>query len=247
MKKFLRSVITTDMRNKLRARKPRLFYKQISYAQSGEDLIVKFLLETMLGKRPKKYLDLGAHHPFYISNTALFYSEGGSGILVEPDPYYAKLLRRKRPRDKVLEVGVHFSGEKKLEFYIFDTPTLNTFSPGEAERYAAMGHRLVEKRMVELMGINEIMERSGKVDFISLDVEGLDEAILKNVDWEKFRPTCVCVESAAYDMRNEPHKVGEIIEFMKSRGYLLYADTFSNSIFVERKQWAAHWEKQRLR
>jgi hypothetical protein len=113
MKAFLRKIFTTEIRNRLRTKKPWFLFRQYSYSQSGEDLIVKFLLEMMLGKRPKKYLDIGANHPFYISNTALLYAEGGAGILVEPDPYFAKLLRNKRPRDRVLQSGIHFSGGEK--------------------------------------------------------------------------------------------------------------------------------------
>jgi hypothetical protein len=113
MKAFLRKIFTTEIRNRLRTKKPWFLFRQHSYSQSGEDLIVKFLLEMMLGKRPKKYLDIGANHPFYISNTALLYAEGGAGILVEPDPYFAKLLRNKRPRDRVLQSGIHFSGGEK--------------------------------------------------------------------------------------------------------------------------------------
>ncbi len=247
MKAYLKSIFTTEVRNRWRAKKPRFLLRQYSYSQSGEDLIVKFLLEMLCGKRPLRYLDVGANHPFYISNTALFYAEGGTGILVEPDPYFAELLRAKRPRDKVLQAGVHFAGDKKADFYIFDTPTLNTFSPHEAERYASMGHRLVRKLPVDLMDINDIMELCGKLDFMSLDVEGLDTDILEMISWEKYRPICVCVESAAYDARNEPKKVGEITEFMQAKGYLLYADTFSNSIFVDRGPWTAHWERQRSR
>ena len=42
-----------------------------SYAQCGEDLIIDFLFATL--KVPKvRYLDLGAHHPTYFSNTYFF-------------------------------------------------------------------------------------------------------------------------------------------------------------------------------
>ena len=244
MNSYLRSIFTIEMRNKLRAKKPKFLFKRNSYSQSGEDLIIKFLLEMLQGGRLKKYLDIGANHPFYISNTALFYDEGGSGILVEPDPNLADLLRRKRPRDTVMQSGVHFSGEKKADFYIFDTPTLNTFSSKEKERYVSMGHKLISKLSVDLVNVNEIFESSGPFDFMSLDVEGLDMAILEMISWDKYRPTCICVESAEYDMRNEPQKIHKVIEFMHSKNYLLYADTFNNSIFVDRSVWIAHWKRQ---
>ena len=42
-----------------------------SYSQCGEDLIVEFILNGLKIKHPT-YMDIGAHHPFYLSNTALF-------------------------------------------------------------------------------------------------------------------------------------------------------------------------------
>src|SRR5262249_17172377 len=70
-----------------------------SYAQSGEDLIVRHLLLEVLGRREVRYLDVGAHDPWFLSNTALFYRMGFSGVLVEPDALLCRNLRRHRARD----------------------------------------------------------------------------------------------------------------------------------------------------
>ena len=69
MKIFLKKVINKLSSNK---RKPEnnQFLKK-SYSQCGEDLIVKFIFDILNIKNPS-YIDIGAHHPNYISNTALF-------------------------------------------------------------------------------------------------------------------------------------------------------------------------------
>ena len=46
-----------------------------SYSQTGEDIIIKTALAD-LGISKPSYLDIGAHHPYYLNNTALFYKQG---------------------------------------------------------------------------------------------------------------------------------------------------------------------------
>lgn len=244
MRSFLKKYLSTSTRNRLRSRQPSFVFRKTSYSQCGEDLLVNFVLELIHGSRPKKYLDVGANHPFHLSNTALLYAKGGAGILVEPDPYFAKLLRNKRPRDTVLQNGVHFSGEERADFFVMDSPTLNTFSHQEMGRYVAMGHQLNNTFPVELKNINSILEMAGEIDFMNLDIEGLDKSILEMIDWKKYRPTCICVETLTYESQQEPRKLNDIIELMLAQDYILYADTFINSIFVDRHQWLKHWNKR---
>jgi FkbM family methyltransferase len=243
IRSILKKYISGEIRNRIRYLLPSFLFKKSSYSQSGEDIIVSFLLDIFSGATPKKYLDVGANHPFHLSNTALLYKKGGHGILIEPDPYFAKLLRRKRPRDKVIECGVHFSGEPNTDFYVMDSPTLNTFSEQEMLRYVSMGHQLTKTLRVDLLDINCILESAGELDFLNLDIEGLDYAVLEKIDWKKHRPLCLCVETIAYEKDREPEKLTNIINLMHSNDYFLYADTFINSIFVDRHQWQSHWNQ----
>lgn len=238
---LLKRKISVTLRNSIRYKLPRSMLRKKSYSQCGEDLIIYFLLSLIKGKAQISYLDIGANHPFHLSNTALLYKNGARGVLVEPDPFFVNLLRSKRPRDTVLSAGVHFLGENSSEFYIMDSPTLNTFSPTEVERYIGMGHKLVKKINVSLVDVNEVLEQFQELDFLNLDVEGLDFAILKKIDWERNRPKCLCVETIMYEKENEPKKQTEIIEFMELHNYFVYADTFINTIFVDRNVWSHRW------
>lgn len=243
MRALLKKYISPEKRNQMRAMQPSFMFKTPSFSQCGEDLLIAFVLELMCGKRLKRYLDVGANHPFHLSNTALLYRAGGQGVLVEPDPFFANLLRKNRPRDKVLELGVHFSGEPLADFFVLDSPTLNTFSRQEMERYVSMGHKLTKTIPVELKNINTILEMSGEIDFMNLDIEGLDQTILEMVNWEKYRPKCICVETITYETQQEPRKLTEIIELMKRQEYILYADTYINSIFVDGREWHKCWNR----
>ena len=72
-----------------------------------------------LGIEKFTYLDIGAHHPYNISNTALLYKYGYHGINVEANPNLIEAFFRERPLDKNVNVGIGTkSGE--MPFYMID-------------------------------------------------------------------------------------------------------------------------------
>jgi len=68
-------------------------------------------------------------------------------------------------------------------------------------------------------------------NLLSIDVEGLDIDILKSMNFDTYKPEVICVESITFSMTNEETKVSEVIDFLNSKGYFLFADTHINSIF----------------
>ena len=112
--------------------------QKISYSQCGEDLIVDFLLTHMLKIEKPVYLDIGAHHPWSLNNTMLFYKRGCTGINIEPDPVLFADFPRFRSKDININKGVGFAGYPAIaDFYIMSYKALNTFSKAEAERIAS--------------------------------------------------------------------------------------------------------------
>ncbi len=206
-----------------------------SYSQCGEDLIIDFIFGQIGVSRPS-YIDIGAHHPYYLNNTAFFSKKGSRGINVEPDPHLFGEFVSKRPNDINLNVGV---GEKngQMAFYIMSTPTMNTFSKEGADNLVAnFGFTIKEVRSTPLLDINTILSRyfDGKFpDMLSLDVEGLDELIISSVDLEKAFPKVICVETLSYSENGNGIKNTALIDLIRSKGYLNYADTYINTIFVK--------------
>lgn len=214
--------------------------EKVSYAQCGEDLIIDYLF-GMLGVDTVRYLDIGAHHPTYLSNTYLFYRQGGHGVCVEPDPALADAFHRQRPRDRFLSVGI---GPKAgtADFFVMTTPTLNTFSRAEAERYQSYGSERIEKVLqIPVREVNDVIatELGAAPDLLSLDVEGLDLPILESLDFGRFRPTALCVETLTYTEDGSEQKLTDTIRFLERQGYFVYADTYINSILVDRARWTA--------
>ena len=212
-------------------------FGKISYSQCGEDLIMAFLLEQ-IGITNVVYLDIGAHHPYLFSNTYYFYKRGDRGICVEPDVSLYKEIDKRRPRDVSINSGVGASNTK-MTLFIFEPSTLNTFSKSERDRYSKIGHKQVSEQSVPIYTIDKILIKSNMskddVNLVSLDVEGMDLEILKSINFNKFRPEIFCVETLEYTNK-QPRKLKSIIRLMEKNGYYSYADTYINTIFVDKQK-----------
>jgi len=211
-----------------------------SYSQCGEDLIINFIFENYLKINKPSYLDIGAHNPTYLSNTYFFYQRGCHGVCIEPDPNLCDKIRNKRSRDTCLNVGVGFSSEANADFYVMTTKTLNTFSEEEAKRYQSYETQKIEKVLkIPLIPVNEIIRNNFKScpNLVSLDVEGLDLNILKSFDFTNYRPEIFCIETLTYVEDKSETKITEINDLLSSKDYMVYADTYINTIFVDKKAW----------
>ncbi len=212
-------------------------YGKLSYSQSGEDLIVKFLLDTV-GIIVPTYIDVGAHHPQYINNTTIFYESGSTGVNIEPDPELFKLFKTIRKNDTNINIGVA-AGEKTLDFYVLSTPTLNTFSKEEVKKYKSEGYHVERVIKVKTLSINKIIKKyfNKAPDFMNLDAEGMNLEILKSLDFDIYSPNVICVETISFSLTGTGKKDHKLIKYLKTKGYLLYADTYINSIFVKKTLW----------
>ena len=206
-----------------------------SYAQAGEDRILSYLFGTMGIEKPS-YLDIGANLPKICNNTFLFHERGGAGVCVEADPALFDDLARVRERDKCLNVGITFDQRREADFYVFPVPALNTLSKEEAEFRERSGSYKIEKVIkIPLKTINEVIGENfdRTPDLISLDVEGIDLEILKSLDFDQYRPLAICVETITFSENRTEKKITEILDFVVSKGYFVYADTHINTIFVD--------------
>lgn len=194
------------------------------------------ILRRIFGNQERGfYVDVGAHHPSRFSNTRFFYRRGWRGINIEPNPDAMRAFRSARSRDTNLHTGVSDRAEV-LTYYVFDEPALNTFDADMVKsRLAGTPYRLAKTIDVAVERLDDILARclpaSQEIDFLSIDVEGLDIAVLRSNDWQRFRPKCVLVE--ALGMSLEDALRSDVSFFMKNQGYELFAKTFSTLVFRE--------------
>lgn len=214
-------------------------FEKISYSQCGEDLILDHLF-SWLKLDKLTYLDIGAYHPMLLSNTYYFYQKGCNGVCVEPDPLLFKEIALKRRNDVCLNIGVGVFSQDKARFYIMTSPSLNTFSEEDARRYESYGQNKIKNVLdIPLLTVNDIIAQYfiQCPDFVSLDAEGLDLDIAKSFDFDRYRPLVFCIETLSYTEDNSEAKTTEIMDFMESKDYFVYADTFINTIFVDKNVW----------
>ncbi len=147
-----------------------------SYSQFGEDLILAHLFYLLDIDKPF-YVDIGANEPKFISNTYYFYEHGGTGILIEPNPYLYTLLKKQRPRDIILNVGIGLSAESEADFYMFPNYAngLSTFSKKEADHWQEVGMKGLGKIPLDkiiklpLLPLNDILGKhlnNSEIDFL---------------------------------------------------------------------------------
>lgn len=206
-----------------------------TYSQAGEDVVMSYFFNSIGVKHPN-YIDIGTNNPIYGNNTFLFYKRGSTGVCVEADPSLFPSIKKERSRDICLNVGVTFNAETNADFYIFEEPAHNTLSKEEAEhRNKVSKYKLKEVINIPLININDLIEEQfhGKnPNIISIDVEGIDFEILKTIDFNKYKPDMFCVETLKYPLDPTEWKIKKINEFMISKGYVVYGDTYINTLFV---------------
>lgn len=214
-------------------------WEKKSYAQSGEDLIVKFIFDVLNVEKPS-YIDVGAHHPFYLSNSALFYENGCRGINIEPDPTLFKLFPKYRKNDLNLNIGVgKRAGE--ADFYMMSYPTLNTFSRQEAENYQNNeGFKIIDVIKIPVDTLPGLLSKHNNAEFnhfLNIDAEGVDEIIIESIDFAKSPPWVMCIETLSFSAARRGVKNVKLIDYVVNCGYMVYADTNINTIFIRKDLW----------
>lgn len=215
----------------------------ISFSQSGEDSIIKYIFST-LHKDIKNctYLDLGANHAVHLSNTYGFYSKGARGVLLEANPELAEELMEQRPEDIVINKCLAEKSGEKLDFYIMNGDGLSTTDYQSVQNFIKENPALeiIRTVTVDSVTINEIISGyfpEKAPDIMNIDIEGMELAVLKMTDFEKFRPLVIICEMIEY--RNGltvGQKNQDIIDLMHGNDYEEFAFTGINSIFIDRRQ-----------
>jgi FkbM family methyltransferase len=194
-------------------------------SQYGEDI----LLHKRFRKSNKEYfyIDVGAHHPYHISNTAYLWSLGWNGVNVDASSAVIDEFEKSRPKDLNLFAGV-------VSEEAFSTSTTITFySNKDIDNCATCDFQLAGERGlinsvdVPCLTLKKIVEKahmrySGCFGFLNIDIEGLDDQIIQDIDDWPQKPLIIMIEIYSKN----------ILDVFKSRTYdLLFK---SGYLFTER-------------
>lgn len=123
----------------------------------------------------------------------------------------------------------------KKKYFVFNEPALNTFDEVLAkEREEIANYKIVDIREVEIFPLKEILDmylpKDQTIDFINIDVEGLDFEVIQSNDWNKYRPQVVIVEIIPAQCIEDLLE-HETTKYLKAFGYSIFAKTFNSVIF----------------
>jgi FkbM family methyltransferase len=199
---------------------------KVYYSQNREDLLLEaFFPDTKNGF----YVDIGAYDPDYDSVTKLFYKKGWNGINVEPQLSRYEKFVKVRSQDVNLNCGV---SDKKgsLTLRAYKNGGLSTFSDEIKDSYNKEPDPNVsdyEDVKVPVLTLKDIFkEHAAKtINFMKVDVEGLEYEVLAGNDWDIYRPQVLCIEAN--------HIIKDWKELIKKNGYTCVFFDGLNEYYVD--------------
>ena len=211
----------------------------ITFSQYAEDLLLYHFYPRATGF----YVDVGAYDPIEMSNTYRLYLKGWRGLTIEPNPEKSDRFKRLRPEDTHLTIGIS-TEPGKLVYHKLSNPSENTFDPAAAAQKAAWLTSVGELE-IECLPLSAVLDRyaaSRAIDFLNVDCEGHDLAVLQSLDWSQHRPTVILVEDfdefdAAVAPARSPSKIRT---FLTERGYALAAQLIFSFMYVDRQALRGH-------
>ena len=198
------------------------------YAQNKEDLFIKAFFPDV---KQGFYIDVGANDPVIDSVTKLFYDEGWTGINIDPIHKHIVNLKKSRPKDINLEVGVSDKNGEQLFTEYINGDGLSTFAKSMREYYKqnnVLPTVKYKEYKVKMKTLDDIIEENSikHIHFLKVDVEGYEYEVLKGYKWINPRPEVLCIEVS--------HLVKDWRPFIESNGYkLVFRDGLNNYYLAE--------------
>ena len=166
----------------------------ISYAQFYEDMhLARCFEEQPTGF----YIDVGAGHPVHCNVSFYFYLRGWSGITVEPNPWLNQLTEAVRPRDRRIDALLGATPGQANYHLVDEFHGLSTTLESHAQAVQQEYGKTFQTFPVPVTTLRAVCSQyaSKQIDFLKIDVEGAEQAVLEGNDWGRFRPKVVLAEA----------------------------------------------------
>jgi FkbM family methyltransferase len=178
------------------------------------------------GKRDGFFVDICAHDGVLGSNTFVFEKLGWKGFCVEPNPEIFVLLQKNRICD-IYECAVTATAGETVDFMRFKGTDINSqlsviVNPTLRSQTRAGDKEIIKVKTTTFSNLMDRYPEVTNIDFLSLDTEGCELAILKTIDFNRYQFGLLAVEA------NSP----EIPALLASKGYRLLANLWGDGLFV---------------
>ena len=169
----------------------------LSYAQNFEDVILRRVFPDISAGT---YVDAGAWEPVIESVTKTFYDLGWQGINIEPSPVFERLALA-RPRDINLNIALGaVRGRMMLRVYRHAATVLqaSTLIHSNVPRISKQDELHATDIEVEVLPLADVLEAhlpGRHIHFLKIDVEGVEEDVIRGADWRRHRPEVLLIEA----------------------------------------------------
>src|SRR3954463_7348516 len=182
------------------------------------------LIAAFFGNRRGYFVEVGANEPHARSQTWHLEQAGWTGVLIEPQPAPAGLLRANRTA-KVFAVACSSPANAG---HTLPLHVAGPLSGLDRERMApgAAPQAVIE---VPVTTLDSVLEQAGtqpRFDFLSIDVEGHEIEVLRGFSIARWRPQLILLEDHVADLSKH--------RYLKSAGYRIIRRYENNGWYVPR-------------
>lgn len=193
-----------------------------SHAQILQDLFVLYMLGE---KRGGFFVDFGATDGVELSNSYLLEKGyGWTGIVAEPSRHFHADLRRNR----ACAIDLHCVSEstgRTATFHEITGSGLSSMAEYVGDDWHSEARRNSIQYDVRTISLNDLLDRHlapASIDYLSIDTEGSEFAILASFDFDARSPKIITVEHNFVD-----EKRGAIFRLLTAKGYRRRFETLS--------------------
>lgn len=196
------------------------------FLDNGHGLCIPFFLHPLIRGEKRVYVDIGCAHPVNKSLTHFVRDRGWSGVAIDGNGDYDH---------DWIQAGFqsHFchallSDQPRARFAIHDNAFTSRISDSpETDHPERWGIKHIIER--DTVPLNKILQDRGigKIDLLTIDIEGREMEVLNTLDFEKHSPLFIISE---YVTQGEGTDL-RVCQMLLQRGYEVVHMTESNLIF----------------
>src|SRR6516162_1595105 len=170
---------------------------QFSFSQFDEDLAICRLADQ-LGLANGVYVDAGAYHPIFGSNTLLLSKKGWRGINIDLAPERISEFHRHRPNDYSIAACLS-DREYSVQIAHYEiASTDRVVDSYDPEKLSLGGEKPLRLSSSTTTTLTSIIEKSPfsfeEILYLNVDCEGHDLNVLRGFDFQRCKPKLLSVE-----------------------------------------------------
>lgn len=165
------------------------------YSQHGEDYLLDLIFQ---GQKTGFFVEVGCIDGIRFSNTLSFERRGWKGLCIEAHAGYIAALRENRPGSIVEHCAAGEADEESVTFYANFRGSLSSLDRTQESRFRTFGKYFggFTEQKVAKRRLDTVLARHGvgRIDVLSLDIEGYEVEAMRGLDLARFRPRVMVIE-----------------------------------------------------